>query len=181
MMNNVYKETLGTAVNKLETSVNGLTYIFIDTEYCWACSTREGQIPNYKALLDMLNEKYPTNTKIAYLVGYKNKKTGIAEFLVKLGIDYVNLIDNTSCSKTQIVSSTMSVDVARVVYSGKLVKQMVFITGDDYLIPLIPFLFTYNIKIDIYYFPIILSRGLDAMDERYTLNKMTNSYFLYPK
>jgi hypothetical protein len=156
------------------------TYIFLDTEYCFAAAVRQGQVPNYKSITELFNEKYPDCIKVAYLVGLKEKKRSVANFLTKMGVDFVHIIDIVRSSKTQLVAATLALDVAQLIHSGEA-SHFVFLTADDYMIPIINFLNTKDIQPDIYYFPLIKSENIETPNLLCTLHSLTNFCFMFPK
>ena len=44
--------------------------ILIDYGYLYACTIRNGQIPNYKNIVDMLDKRYPDNEKFKNIALY---------------------------------------------------------------------------------------------------------------
>ena len=90
------------------------SFVFIDAEYCYACSMREGNmIPDYKNIVDMLNNNHKQNTKIAYHVGGKENKKALCNFLCNIGIDYNTVMEFFLSSKTQLIGSCIAIDALK--------------------------------------------------------------------
>jgi len=153
------------------------SYIFVDCEYIYTCAVHEGKIPNYKFILDILNKDHPASTKIAYFVGAMSHKKGIADYLIKIGFEYVNVLNFINASKTQIISSAMSVDVAKLLFAITC-EKFIFISGDDYMLNIIDFLNEKTDKICVYYFPLIFNNGLI---NKCLLTRLPDSCFMYSK
>ena len=151
-------------------------YIFIDTEYCWTCAIREGMIPNYRSIVEFFNETYGDNVKFAYLVGAKGKKKTVADFLVRIGINYVQILELQNCSKTQVIGTTIALDLCQ---SINFKSEYVFLTADDYMIPIVDYLNKLSIVPFIHYFPIIISKELN--NTKCNLKKISNSYLSFSK
>jgi hypothetical protein len=161
------------------------SYAFIDCEYAYTCAARENQVPNYKNLTDLIDGSFSPCVKIAYHVGDKEKKTGVSDFLSRIGIDYNVVLDyHERTSKTQLVGSQMAIDTMR--YLARVNKagtNFVYVTGDDYLVPIIEELSEHDVRVHVFHWPIILSRALDPMiaAKKFSLNTLNNRYFTYPK
>ena len=165
-----------------------LNYIFIDAEYAYACALREcGSLPNYKNILDMVDSEFGKPEKVIYHVGSKQRKQGFLSFLGKLGVDYNVVFDFTRASKTQLVGAAMAMDSMRICASehvGK-VRSFTFLTGDDYLIPIVIDLKKYEpaLSISILYFHNIFSLDLQKVIAEYKIKtiKLGHKYFTFPK
>jgi len=161
-----------------------MNYIFLDAEYAYTCSAREGQIPNYKNLIDMFNQEFPKSEIIAYHVGDKDKKRGVCDFLCRSGVDYNAVLEFRWASKTQLVGAAMAIDAIKFALQQHGDSNFVFLTADDYLIPIVEALNRINgIKIHVYCFPSLVSRELDGVlqAERIKRIHLSNRYFTYPK
>ena len=134
-----------------------MKYVFIDAEYCFTCSVREGQLPNYKNIMELFNNDGSDEKTIKYVyhVGAKENKRGVCDFLTRIGVDYNIILEYDFASKTQLVGATMSFDVATHCLTQKEPKdnKFYFLTGDDYLIPIVSEAFKYNQNLKVFYFP----------------------------
>ena len=153
------------------------TYIFIDGEYTFTCAVREGQVPDYLGLLRLLNVAHPDNVKSLYLVSESQKKKGLTDFLIKSGVDYVTMIPYANCSKTQMIAATLALDVAKISHTEKNCI-FAFVTGDDYMMPIVHYLTERAIPSYVYYFPVIHYCELDKMACRMV---RLPHLFMYPK
>lgn len=153
------------------------TYIFIDGEYTYTCACREGKVVDYAGLIKLMNVSHIDNVKLIYFVGMAAKKKGLSDFLIKAGMDYINTIPFTDCSKTQVVASTLALDVAKLAIAEPN-STFAFVTGDDYMMPIIHFLTERSIPSYIYYFPVICYSELHKMSCR--MNQLPN-LFMFPK
>lgn len=163
-------------------------YVFIDAEYCFTCAVREGMLPNYKAIIRLLDARHPDSIKVAYFVGSKERKKTVQSYLLNNGIDFVSILEMHRCSKTQIVGATMALDSAKVLYEeGAEIDRFVYLTGDDYMIPIIQWLHGKGQKSMIYAFSYILSKDLERMikSERFPyretagIKELPNSLFYF--
>ena len=159
-----------------------MKYIFIDAEYAFTCSSREGQHPNYKNILEALNREKDESVKLVYHVGNAGKKRGVSDFLTKSGVDYNIILEFELASKTQLVGAQMGIDVMRYCQTSTD-ATFTFLTGDDYLIPIIAELLKYDVKIEVFYFPAIFSHELSQVldRERIKAERMSTRYFTFPR
>ena len=151
-----------------------MTNVFLDAEYFFTCSMREGMIPNYKYVIDMFKQIDNNVIFYAYFVGSKEKKKSVVSFLIRNGINYVNVLDLNHVSKTQVVGSTIAIDVMKTIDET---STFAFLTGDDYMISIAEHLVKYNQKPHIYYFPVILSKELEKINCKFI--RLPNSYFMH--
>ena len=156
-----------------------MTHLFIDAEYAFTCAMREGMIPNYRAITDLFKKRHAALTMYAYFVGDKKKKKAISEFLHYIGIPYITIMDIEHISKAQVIGSQIAIDTVRFITSG-VDAEYAFLSGDDYLIPLIEYISKYNMKPTVYYFPIIVSKELEK-SLHCKLHKLTDGFFTFPK
>ena len=157
-------------------------YIFIDAEYCYTCAVREGMVPSYKAIFELFNKNFPESVKILYHVGEAERKKRLFEFTMKLGADYNIIIDYPHVSKTQVIGSNIAIDSIK--YMNRLTDPdtpFVFLTGDDYMIPIVEEFKKNMITCHLYYFPAILSKALiDIYKGTDRLVCLSAKYFMYP-
>jgi len=158
-----------------------MKYVFIDAEYAYTCSAREGQLPNYKNIMELFNSD-EEKVVLVYHVGAQDKKRGVCDFLTRLGVDYNIILEHDHASKTQLVAATMGIDVMKYFQKSKD-ASFYFLTGDDYLIPIINELINYELQINIFYFPAIYSIELKYVLDRYNIKPkaLSNRYFTYPR
>lgn len=154
------------------------TFIFLDAEYYYTVGLSEGKIPDYKTFIDMVKNKYKGTVIFIYFVGSLQKKRGIYNYLIKIGATFVNVIELFKVSKPQIIASTMALDVAKLSREDN-VSHFVFLSGNDYLIPIIEHLSKINITSDVYYYPPIFSNALEKTDCK--ISKLSDKYFMFPK
>jgi uncharacterized LabA/DUF88 family protein len=149
----------------------------------YTCSRREGQIPNYKNIIDLIDEIFPDNVKMFYHVGEGGTKRGICNFLTKIGVDYNIVFDFDRVSKPQLIASQMAIDSMKCMSKAGVDDIFVFFTGDDYLIPIVEELSKFGAKVKILYFPAILSIELDSVLKqlKIPLKMLSNRFFTYPR
>lgn len=157
-----------------------MVHILIDAEYAYTCAMRDGMLPNYKAIVDLFKKRYPNSILYAYFVGDKRKKKGISDFLSKIGVSYVIIMDVEHISKTQIIGSQISIDTVNILKGNGDYNDFVFLSGDDYLIPLIDYVSKWNSTPHVYYFPIIITKELEKSNNC-KLFKLTDGFFTFPK
>lgn len=161
-----------------------MNHIFIDAEYAYTCSAREGQIPNYKNLIDMFDKEFAGNQKMIYHVGDKDKKRGVCDFLVRLGVDYNIILEFRFASKTQLVGAAMAIDAIKLARTASAGSKFVFLTADDYMIPIVEELCQRTqVDVHVFCFPAVVSRELEQVlkDERVPRVHLSSRYFTYPK
>jgi len=152
--------------------------IYIDCEYCFTCAVHQGMIPNYKQMVDMLNKHYPKNEKYAYFLGPRERKKTVADFLLKQGVDFVNIINLRNVMKPQVIASQIALDVYKRIIDfepGEI--EIVFIGGGDYLIPIVDFVYNKGVSCTVFYYQVILSHYL--FDRGCKLEKFSNSFFAH--
>ena len=142
---------------------NKEAFFFIDTEYAYTCCRRYHRLPNYYAILGMMDQHYPMNRKIAYIIGNRGRKKPLGDFLIKSGVDFLSYLDYRRCSKMEVAGAAIAIDVANRIAEGRHNCQFCFLTGDDYAIPIIEHLNHLNIMPVIYYFPTIFQMDLASM------------------
>jgi hypothetical protein len=153
-----------------------ITNIYIDAEYLYAVAQREDMLPNYKMLIDNLKTTYPDSVINAYFIGDKNKKCTVMDFLHRIGVNFVHIIQLNMCSKTQVMGSVLAWDVC-IATGNPHVDTFVFVSGDDYLVPIIYALSEDSYNTVVYYFPLIFSRGLEKAGCK--LNILSNSNLIF--
>ncbi len=143
------------------------------------------KVPNYKNIIDYFNSRFKKSEKIFYHVGSKDMKRGVCDFLRKLGVDYNVVLDYNWALKPQVVAAMMGMDVMRCLDKAvKNKRTFCFLTGDDYLIPIIDDLhIKYGLNIHVCYFPAVISRELWSLLQEYKIQStsMSSRYFTYPK
>ena len=155
-----------------------MIHIYIDAEYLFTVALRENQVPNYKTLIEMMKTNYLDCIINIYFVGSKDKKRGLMDFLHKMGVNYIHIIELSNCSKTQVMGSALAWDVCLQSLNPKS-EKFVFVSGDDYLVPIVDSLMKDNYPVDIYYASLICSRGLTYKDNMKMI-PLSHANFMYP-
>lgn len=154
-------------------------FFFVDTEYAFTCSRYEQMVPNYRSIFAMFDKHYAESYKIMYFVGNQSRKKGIQNFLIKLGAHFLNVHSLGHASKIQVVGSAMAIDVAERISEGRTDWDYVFLSGNDYMIPIVARLNKLGIEPYLYYFPLILSRDLETVQCR--IVQLSSAHMTYTK
>lgn len=138
------------------------SYIFIDAEYCFTCAVREGKIPNYVNLNGLFEKEFSPCIKIVYHSGPKAKKKKVSDFILKNGFDYSIIYDYPHTFKTQIVGAAMAIDTMKAInrLSEGEDPYFVYLSGDDYLIPILDEVRDQKLKVCVFHYQQIISRAL---------------------
>jgi len=164
---------------------NDKTVVLCDNEYIFTSCKRENDkmLPSHRNIVGMLDEYFPDNIINFYHVGLKRDKTRLFEFLSKLKIDNI-IFECVYASKTQLIGTAMGIDTIKYLDSMAYVKNFVFISGDDYLIPIVDELTERDVNIYIMCFPILMSKELNNVcneNKNINLKFLSNKYFMFQK